>query len=74
MFKQATTAAQPGPDTTDRRRGFLVTAGGILHKAKLPGIPGIESFRGHTFHTSRWDDDYTAAGTTTTQAVPPTAT
>jgi cation diffusion facilitator CzcD-associated flavoprotein CzcO len=26
---------------------------------KLPGIPGIESFRGHSFHTSRWDYDYT---------------
>ena len=26
---------------------------------KLPGIPGIETFAGHTFHTSRWDYDYT---------------
>ena len=26
---------------------------------KLPGIPGIESFEGHSFHTSRWDYDYT---------------
>jgi cation diffusion facilitator CzcD-associated flavoprotein CzcO len=26
---------------------------------KLPGIPGIESFRGHSFHTSRWDYHYT---------------
>jgi cation diffusion facilitator CzcD-associated flavoprotein CzcO len=34
---------------------FLVTAGGILHKAKLPGIPGIEDYRGRAFHTSRWD-------------------
>ena len=24
-----------------------------------PGIPGIESFNGHTFHTSRWDYAYT---------------
>ena len=38
---------------------FLVTAGGILHKAKLPGIPGIETFKGKAFHTSRWDYDYT---------------
>ncbi len=28
---------------------FLVTAGGILHKAKLPGIPGIDSFEGKAF-------------------------
>lgn len=34
---------------------FLVTAGGVLHKAKLPGIPGIETFEGDAFHTSRWD-------------------
>jgi cation diffusion facilitator CzcD-associated flavoprotein CzcO len=34
---------------------FLVTAGGILHKAKLPGIPGIDTFEGDAFHTSRWD-------------------
>ncbi|MDI1477686.1 NAD(P)/FAD-dependent oxidoreductase [Polyangium sp. y55x31] len=38
---------------------FVVIAGGILHKAKLPGIPGIETFKGHSFHTSRWDYAYT---------------
>jgi cation diffusion facilitator CzcD-associated flavoprotein CzcO len=32
---------------------------GPLHVPKLPGIPGIESFRGHSFHTSRWDYGYT---------------
>jgi cation diffusion facilitator CzcD-associated flavoprotein CzcO len=32
---------------------------GPLHVAKLPGIPGVESFKGKTFHTSRWDYDYT---------------
>ena len=32
---------------------------GPLHKPKLPGIPGIESFAGHSFHTSRWDYAYT---------------
>jgi cyclohexanone monooxygenase len=26
---------------------------------KLPGIPGIDSFAGHAFHTSRWDYAYT---------------
>jgi cation diffusion facilitator CzcD-associated flavoprotein CzcO len=30
--------------------------------AKLPGIPGIETFRGHSFHTSRWDYEYTGGG------------
>ncbi|KWV43609.1 monooxygenase [Bradyrhizobium macuxiense] len=32
---------------------------GPLHVPKLPGIPGIENFNGHSFHTSRWDYDYT---------------
>jgi cation diffusion facilitator CzcD-associated flavoprotein CzcO len=41
---------------------FFVTAGGILHKAKLPGITGIEDFAGRAFHTSRWDYDYTGGG------------
>lgn len=26
---------------------------------KLPGIEGIEGFAGHSFHTSRWDYNYT---------------
>jgi cyclohexanone monooxygenase len=32
---------------------------GPLHVAKLPGIAGIETFKGKAFHTSRWDYDYT---------------
>jgi len=32
---------------------------GQLHVPKLPGIPGIENFKGHSFHASRWDYDYT---------------
>ena len=38
---------------------FLGMGTGPLHVPKLPGIPGIESFTGHSFHTSRWDYDYT---------------
>ena len=38
---------------------FVVMGNGPLHRPKLPGIPGIESFRGHAFHTSRWDYAYT---------------
>ncbi len=30
-----------------------------LNRPKLPAIPGIDEFEGHTFHTSRWDYDYT---------------
>src|SRR3569832_2150181 len=38
---------------------FVVMANGPLHRPKLPGIPGVESFKNHSFHTSRWDYDYT---------------
>lgn len=38
---------------------FVVMANGPLHRPKLPGIPGVESFKGHAFHTSRWDYGYT---------------
>jgi cyclohexanone monooxygenase len=38
---------------------YVGTAPGPLHVPKLPGIPGIETFAGHSFHTSRWDYDYT---------------
>ena len=49
--------------STDRRdlisARFLVMGNGPLHRPKLPGIPGIGSFEGHSFHTSRWDYGYT---------------
>jgi cyclohexanone monooxygenase len=43
----------------EMRARFLVMGNGPLHRPKLPGVPGIETFRGHSFHTSRWDYDYT---------------
>jgi cyclohexanone monooxygenase len=30
----------------------------------LPGIPGIKTFGGHSFHSSRWDYDYTGGDST----------
>jgi cyclohexanone monooxygenase len=36
----------------------------LLSRPKLPGIPGIETFKGHSFHTSRWDFNYTGGDTT----------
>lgn len=48
---------------TDRgdvfRARYVITSSGTLTQPKLPGIPGIERFTGHTFHTSRWDYGYT---------------
>jgi cation diffusion facilitator CzcD-associated flavoprotein CzcO len=46
------------------RTRFFIAAGGLMHKAKLPGIAGIESFRGKAFHTSRWDYAYTGGSPT----------
>ncbi|MDQ7905263.1 NAD(P)/FAD-dependent oxidoreductase [Phytohabitans sp. ZYX-F-186] len=51
--------------TVETDRGDVFTAryvcmtAGAMQKPKLPGVPGIESYRGHTFHTTRWDYGYT---------------
>jgi cyclohexanone monooxygenase len=47
----------------DIKARFVVMALGTASRAKLPGIPGIESFEGHSFHTSRWDYAYTGGDT-----------
>jgi cation diffusion facilitator CzcD-associated flavoprotein CzcO len=50
-------------DRGDELRARFVTMGtGPLHRPKLPGVPGIETFEGHVFHTSRWDYAYTGGG------------
>ena len=47
-------------DRGDEMRARFVSIGtGPLHRPKLPGIGGIETFAGHSFHTSRWDYEYT---------------
>lgn len=38
---------------------FVVHTNGPLSKPKLPSIKGINNYKGHTFHTSRWDYSYT---------------
>ena len=37
---------------------FVICANGPMSKPKLAKIAGIESFKGHSFHTGRWDYDY----------------
>ena len=45
---------------SDEMRARYVAMGtGPLHRPKLPGIAGIECYEGHSFHTSRWDYEYT---------------
>jgi cyclohexanone monooxygenase len=43
---------------------YVVMSNGPLNRPKLPAIPGIDSFKGHSFHTSRWDYDYTGGDST----------
>jgi cation diffusion facilitator CzcD-associated flavoprotein CzcO len=49
-----------GTDRGDHMRArFVVCANGTLTKPKLARIHGMDSFQGYSFHTSRWDYDYT---------------
>ncbi len=41
---------------------WYVLAPGILNLMKLPAITGMEDFAGRSFHTARWDYDYTGGG------------
>ncbi|PSN68207.1 FAD/NAD(P)-binding domain-containing protein [Corynespora cassiicola Philippines] len=51
--------------TTSTSRGdviksrFIIPAAGPLHRPKFPGLDGIQDFKGKSFHSSRWDFDYT---------------
>ena len=47
----------------DMKARFVITATGPVNRPKLPGIPGLDGFEGHSFHTSRWDYDYTGGDT-----------
>ena len=38
---------------------YVVHSNGPLNRPKLPAMKGINDYKGHTFHTSRWDYDYT---------------
>jgi cyclohexanone monooxygenase len=48
----------------DIRARFVVMANGSFNRPKLPGIPGISEFKGHQFHSSRWDYAYTGGDAT----------
>ena len=41
---------------------MLVSAAGPLSEPKLPDIPGLDSFPGEVFHSSRWNHDFDLAG------------
>jgi len=49
-----------GTDRGDTMRAkFVICANGTLSKPKLSKIAGMETFAGHSFHSSRWDYGYT---------------
>ena len=43
--------------TSDGEEAFdvLITATGVLRVPRYPDIPGLETFAGPSFHSSRWD-------------------
>ena len=47
----------------DIQARFVIFALGPANRPKLPGIEGIDDFEGHSFHTARWDYDYTGGNT-----------
>lgn len=48
----------------DRMRArFVLMTNGPMDKPRAPRIPGIETFKGHAFHSSRWDYQYTGGST-----------
>jgi cation diffusion facilitator CzcD-associated flavoprotein CzcO len=64
VFRTRVTAATWDEDGTDWlvrtehedavRARFLVMATGCLSSSKLPEIPGLDTFRGATYHTAHW--------------------
>src|SRR5216684_8120610 len=51
-----------GTDRGDHLKArFVICANGTLSKPKLSKIKGMERFKGHSFHTGRWDYNFTNA-------------
>jgi cyclohexanone monooxygenase len=48
----------------DIRARFVVLTAGSFNRPKLPGIRGIKDFKGHQFHSARWDYEYTGGDAT----------
>jgi cation diffusion facilitator CzcD-associated flavoprotein CzcO len=48
-----------GGDVTAR---YLVNGSGALSEPKPPDIPGLDEFRGHSFHSGHWDHDHDLTG------------
>ncbi|KVO61461.1 alpha/beta hydrolase fold domain-containing protein [Burkholderia stagnalis] len=49
-------------DGTELSAALLVSGTGQLSRPALPTLPGMETFRGHAFHSAHWDHAYPLAG------------
>lgn len=60
VWDDAASRWQVSTDRGDRIRArFVTTQSGIFDRPQLPGIPGLSDFKGHIFHSARWDYEYT---------------
>lgn len=52
------------PDGTEERltANVVLSAVGVLNRAKIPDVPGIETFQGLSFHSSGWPADTDLTG------------
>jgi cation diffusion facilitator CzcD-associated flavoprotein CzcO len=44
------------------RADVVIAATGVLHRPRVPDIPGLDSFGGSSFHSARWDHGVRLAG------------
>lgn len=49
-------------DGQQLRSTLLITATGQLSRPVMPQLPGLETFRGHSFHSAQWDHQYALEG------------
>jgi cation diffusion facilitator CzcD-associated flavoprotein CzcO len=49
-------------DGDTHRAGILISALGMLNVPLQPDVPGLETFRGRVFHSSRWDHSLPLTG------------
>jgi 4-hydroxyacetophenone monooxygenase len=59
-WRVAVRAADGSTDVLDAR--FVISAVGSLNIPRMPDIPGMESFAGPSFHSTRWPDDFDHRG------------
>jgi cyclohexanone monooxygenase len=60
VWDEAKQVWRVGTDRGDNMTArFVIVANGTLSQPKLSNIAGMKSFKGHSFHTSRFDYEYT---------------